>query len=332
VAKSWAFYKSFLDSVRVLPGVRDAAISSGIPLGAGNYTTTPTAPVGQSTMSAGQAMPVDWRTISPGYFRTMGIPLLRGRDFTEQDTPDRLLVTVISQTTAQKFWGTDDPLGRNIRLGGNRQFTVIGVVGDVRNAALSQAPAPAMYFAATVRQWPLMDVVVRTEGDPAKALPAIRQRLSELDREMPMSNVRTMDDWVSNNAAQPRLNTVLLEVFAGVALLIAAIGIYGVLSYAVNQRTQEIGVRMALGAQRRDVLALVIREGMTMAMAGIGAGLIGAVGVSRALASLLFGMQARDPATFAVVAAILTVVAVAACCVPAWRATRVDPVVALRNE
>lgn len=261
----------------------------------------------------------------------MQIPLLRGRDITEQDGPGALPVLVVSQTTAQKFWGREDPLGRVLRVGA-RTFTIIGVVGDVHDTALNQPPAPEVYFSAAIRQWRLMDIVLRTEGDPMALLSAVRRRLHEMDSELPMSNVNTMEGWIANNAAQPRLNTVLLEVFAGIALLIAAIGIYGVLAYAVNQRTREIGLRMALGAKSGHVLAVVIREGMTMALAGIGVGLLGALAVSRALSSLLFGMQARDPATFATVAAILALVAMAASGVPALRAVQVDPAVALRHE
>lgn len=189
-----------------------------------------------------------------------------------------------------------------------------------------------MYFAAATRLWPLMDVAVRTEGKPAAVLTAVRQRVHELDAELPVSTVRTMDQWVANNAARPRLNTVLLGTFACVALLIAAIGIYGVLAYSVNLRTREIGVRMTLGAQPAGVLRMVVREGMAMGLAGISAGLLGALAASRALTSMLFGVEARDPAIFALVAGVLVIVALGACYVPARRATRVDPVVVLRYE
>ncbi len=331
-ARSWVLYRDFLASLQAVPGIRGAALSSGIPLGAGNYTRTPTSPLGASQLPAGASYPVDWRTTSPGYFRVMEIPLLRGRDFNEQDTPDSPRVIILSQQAAQKFWGDQDPIGRQVRLSTSPPFTVVGVVGDVRMNSVSLDPRPAMYFAAAARQWPLMDVVVRTAGDPMAALPAVRQRLRELDSELPMNNVRTQEDWVGANSAQPRLNTILLAVFAGLALVIAAVGIFGVLTYSVNRRTREIGVRMALGAQRSTVLGFVVREGMVVSLAGIGAGLAASLVVNRALATLVFGVNPRDPATFALVAAALSAVALAACYFPARRATRIDPLTALRDE
>jgi putative ABC transport system permease protein len=231
------------------------------------------------------------------------------------------------------LWGADDPLGKVIRIvGSGKQMTVVGVVGDVRNTALNQDPVAATYISAAYRQLPLMDVVVRTEGNPNGAIAGVRQKLRELDSDLPMASVRSMQEWISTSAAQPRLNSALLEVFSVVALLIAAIGIYGVLSYSVNQRTREIGVRVALGAQRGDVVRLVAREGMMIALAGIGAGLVAAFAISRVIASLLYGIQAHDLTTFAGVAVVLLFVAAIACYVPAIRATRIDPIVALRYE
>jgi putative ABC transport system permease protein len=189
-----------------------------------------------------------------------------------------------------------------------------------------------MYFPAAWRQWPRMDVVVRTEGRPESFTAAVRAKLRELDPELPITNVRTMDEWIANNAANQRFNGLLLAIFAVVALVIAAVGIYGVLSYSVTQRNREIGVRLALGAQPRDVRAMVVREGMGLGLAGIGAGLVGGVALSHLLTTLLFGIQPRDPATFAAVAALLATVALLACYIPARRATRVDPVIVLRYE
>ena len=331
-AKQWELYREVLESLNALPGVRGAAVSSGIPMGGGNYTRTPMSPTGKSVLPAGTSLAIDWRIVSPGYFRIMGIPLVGGRDFSEQDSPTAPSVMIVSRSTAQKFWGAENPIGKTLhRIGDSSNFTVVGVVGDVRHTALNQE-FPSMYFSATTRVWPLMDIVVRTEGQPEAAISAVRRKIHDIDSELPVSNVRTMDEWVSNNAAQPRLNAALLGVFAGVALLIAAIGVYGVLAYSVNQRTREIGLRMALGAQQSGVVRWIVGQGMLVAGAGIAVGLVGAVALSRALAALLFGIQPRDPLTFTMVAAILSGVALAACLVPAWRAAQVDPIVALRDE
>jgi putative ABC transport system permease protein len=336
--KNAAFYQRLVESLQTLPGVRSAAISSGIPLGAGNYTTSPVNTVGPSVLPPDTALPIDWRIVSPGFFRTLGIPLLRGRAFTDADTSPANgsagdpSVIIVSQETARKFWGDGDPVGRVIRrVADSKPLTVVGVVGDVRSRVLN-VEQPTLYYPSATRVWPLMDVVVRTEGAPESVLSAVRQNVRGLDPELPLATVRTMDEWVSSTAAQPRVNAVLLAVFAGTALLIAAIGIYGVLAYSVNQRMREIGLRMALGAPRGRVVRLVIREGMTVGLIGIGAGLVGAVALSQTLASLVFAVPVRDPATFGVVALVLAVVALAACSVPARRASRVDPMVALREE
>jgi putative ABC transport system permease protein len=212
-----------------------------------------------------------------------------------------------------------------------KPLTVVGVVGDVHNTTLNQE-SPAVYFPSARRVWPLMDVVVRAGGHPLAVLPAVRQKVHELDSQLPLATVRPLDEWVSNTAAQPRLNAQLLGIFAAVALVIAAIGIYGVLAYSVNQRTREIGLRMALGAQRAGVLRLIIGEGMRVGLIGIGAGLAAAVVLSRALASLVFGVPVHDPVTFSAVGVLLTLVALAACAIPARRASRVDPMVALRDD
>jgi predicted permease len=328
------FYRSFLDTLRATPGVRAAAVSSGIPFGQGNYTATPIVTTGPSSLPPDTAVTTDWRVVSPGFFNAMRIPLMRGREFLDSDlsaTAPR--VVIVSQATAQKFWGDTDPLGRMLHRQGDpaRDYTVVGVVGDVRQRAL-QLETPAIYY-PSFNLAARMDLVIRTEApSPSSILPAVRQKLRELDPSLPISTVRTMDEWVSNSAAQPRLNAVLLVVFGVVALLIAATGIYGVLAYSVNQRTQEIGLRMALGAPGGRVLRLILREGMIVAAIGIGAGVVGALVVGRALASLVFDVTVRDPLTFVLVSVSLGAVALLACVIPARRASRVDPIVALRCE
>ena len=330
--KRWALYREVLQTLAAIPGVRGAAMSSGIPMGQGSYNRSPFMPTGSSILPVGASLPIDWRTVSPGYFRLMGIPLLAGRDFTEQDVPTATDVIIVSRATARKFWGNEEPIGKMLHrptLG--TSFTVVGVVGEVRHSALNQE-FPCLYFSAATRAAPLMDVVIRTAGRPESALSAARWGIHHIDPELPLSNVRTEEEYVYNNAAQPRFNAALLGVFAGVALLIAAIGVYGVLAYSVNQRTREIGLRMALGARQSGVLFWIAGQGMMVAGAGIGIGLAGAYALSRLLATLLFGIQPRDPLTFAAVAALLSAVALTACLVPARRASRIDPIVALREE
>jgi putative ABC transport system permease protein len=330
--RQWPLYRRALESLSSLPGVTAAAISSGAPMGGGAQTHSPFIPNGHSILPPGESAAVDWRAVSPGFFHTMGIPLLSGREFSEQDTPKSQEVIILSRRAAKAFWGDEDPIGKSLHRPNTKvDFTVVGVVGDVRNTALNQE-SPTLYFSGTVRLWPSMDVVLRTHGKPEAAISAVRARMHDIDPELPLSNIRTMDEWVSNNAAQPRLNAALLGTFAGVALLIAAIGVYGVLAYSVNQRTREIGLRVALGAQQAGVLRWIVGQGMLVAAAGIGIGLAGAFALSRLLASLLFGIQPRDPLTFTSVAVVLTAVAFAACLVPAIRASRVDPIVALRDE
>ena len=332
-SKAPQLYRAVLDSLQSIPGVRGASVSSGIPFGAGNYTTHPMITTDQSILPHDAAVPIDWRIVSPGYFKSMGIPLLQGRDFTDADGPTAPPVMIISQTTAKKFWGDADPVGHTLRRSAKPDiaFTIVGVVGDVRSTALTQE-SPALYYPMATRVWPLMDIVVRTDASPEALLPAIRQKVRELDAELALANVRTMDQWLSNSAAQPRLNAMLLTIFASVALVIASIGIYGVIAYSVSQRTGEIGVRMALGATPRGVLRLVVGEGMKLALIGIGIGLLGGLALGRAVSSLVFGVRVRDPLTFTGVAVALAGVALAACAIPALRASRVDPIVALRYE
>jgi putative ABC transport system permease protein len=331
--KAPQLYRTILDSLQTVPGVRGAAVCSGIPFGAGSRTTHPMLTTGASVLPPDTLVPVDWRIVSPGYFQTMAIPLLRGRDFSDADGPNAQPVIVVSQATAKKFWGDADPIGRVLHRSANRSvaFTVVGIVGDVRNTALNQQ-SPTLYYPLATRVWPLMDAVVRTGGSPEILLPSIRQKIHQLDPELALANVRTMEDWVSDTAAQPRLNAILLGAFAAVALLIATIGIYGVLAYSANQRTPEIGLRMALGARPAGVLQLVVGEGMKLVLAGIAIGLAGGLALGRAVSSLVFGIAVRDPTTFAIVTLVLSTVSLFACAIPAHRASRVGPIIALRDE
>lgn len=317
-----------------IPGVRAAAVCSGIPFGAGNYSTHPMLTTEPSVLPPNTSVPIDWRSVSPGHFKAMGIPLLRGRDFTDADGPAPTLpVMIVSQSTAKRFWGDSDPIGHTLRRSAAPAiaFTIVGVVGDVRDAALNQE-SPTLYYPVGFRVWPLMDVVVRADGQPDAFLPAIRQKVHELDPELALANVKTMEQWLSNSAAQPRLNTILLSAFAFLALLIASIGIYEVLAYSVSQRTQEIGVRMALGATPGGVLRMTLLEGVKVAVIGMGCGVISAIALGQAVSSLVFGVNVRDVRTFGLVVVTLATVTIAACAIPALRASRVSPLVALRYE
>jgi putative ABC transport system permease protein len=331
-SKAPLFYRELVDALEAIPGARGAAVSSGIPFGAGTYSRHPMITTDQSILPRDAAVPIDWRIVSPGYFKTMGVPLIAGRDFTDADGPAPALpVTIVSQSTARKFWGDENPLGHTLRRSADPRiaFTIVGVVGDVRSTVLTQE-WPALYYPVASRVWPVMDVVVRTDGEPGKLIPAIRQKVHELDGELALANVGTMDAWLSASAAQPRLNTVMLGVFGFVALLIAAIGIYGVVGYSVSQRTGEIGVRMALGATPRGVLRLILSEGMTVALIGIAGGLVAGLALGRSVSSLVYDVTVSDPLTFAGVAVVLAGVALTACLIPALRASRVDPINALR--
>jgi len=329
--EAYVFYPELISALAAVPGVSGAAVSSGIPFGAGNYSATAMHPAGPSLLAADQALTVDWRSVSGDFFRVMKIPLLRGRTFGDGDDAHAPMVTIVSASLAQKFWGTDDVVGKTIIRVDGKQMTVVGVVGDVRNNALNVI-APSMYYASTSRLWGLMDVVVRTQGVPDAVLADVRSKIRALDPALPISNVRSMNDWVANSGAQPRLNATLLSAFSALALLIAALGIYGVLAHSVGQRRGEIGLRMALGAPAANVMRLFVGEGMRISVVGILLGVAAALAAGPVMQSLVFGISAYDPFTVATVALLLTTVALSACAIPARRAAAVDPVVALRGE
>jgi len=327
-----AFFTALANDLRALPGVEEAGVSSGIPFGVGNYTTSPFGAPGSTALPAGVSVPVDWRAVGPGYFATLKIPLLRGRDFADADTASAPDVMIVSRAAARTFWGDADPLGRKVRrVADGRDFTVIGIVGDIRSTTLNRE-SPAVYYSAAARLFTLTDVVVRTGIDQGSVIKAVRERVRAKDPNLPLTNVRPMGEWVSTSAAQPRLSAELLGIFAALALLIAAVGTYGVLAYSVSQRTKELGLRMALGADRGGVLGLIVREGMTVGVLGIAAGVAVAAAVGRALSAIVYGVSVRDPMTFAAVSLLLLAVSLAACAIPAIRASRVDPMIALRLD
>ncbi len=326
------FYERLLEQLREAPGVRAAAISSGVPMGAGDYTSMAGHDPRKNGSPAAKGIQADWRMVSSDYFRTMGIPLLRGRSFGLEDEVEGATSIILSASYARRVYGDDDAVGRQFDLDANGLLTVVGVVGDVRLYSLEQEPTPAMYFAAPRSLWSAMTVVIRTAGDPSSGAAILRRVMSGLDPLLPVYSVRTMEQWIDNSSAQARSNTILLSIFGGVALLLAAVGVYGVLAYSVTQRTGEIGVRLALGAGAGGIMRLVIGQGMLLAATGLIAGAVGALAFERALSTVLFGISARDPATFATALISLAGVSLVACSLPAWRAGRIDPLQTLRQE
>jgi putative ABC transport system permease protein len=319
-----------------LPGVQAAMISE-LPLSGDSLDheflieNRPPIPVGDEPS-------LESRSVMGDYFKVMQIPLRRGRDFGPQDFDDKApLVGLVNERMVRQYFQNEDPVGKRIRWASdspNQWIPVIGVVSDVKHFGLDLPDEPALYTPYTkINRWKRwMSFAARTQADPAGTAQALKQEIWKVDSQLPVTRVETMSEMAASSFAARRFYMSLLSGFAGLALALAAIGIYGVMSNAVTQRTQEIGIRMALGARTVDVLILVIRQGMALTLLGVALGVVGAFGLTRVMASLLFGVTAKDPVTFAVVAALLIAVAFVACFVPARRATKVDPLVALRYE
>jgi predicted permease len=337
------FFERIRGGVAALPGVESAGVTDALPTEGGS--TQPIQIEGRPAASMADQPEVAVRVIDPDYLRALRVPLLRGRTFSASDTADSQPVAVISEAMARRFWPDQNPIGKHL----SRTFTslgpceIVGVVGNVKQdgldvvdaiatlyVPLAQLSAPAPGFGEW-RSFP-MSLVVRTASSPSNLTGEITAAVHRVDPSAPVLDVRTMDNLFAESMAQRRLNMLLLGAFAGLALLLAAVGIYSVLAYAVRRRVREIGVRMALGAQTSDVLRLVIADGLRPTLLGVGIGWVGALELSRVVASLVFGVKATDPGTFAAVSALLVAVALAACIIPAWRATKVEPVRALRDE
>ncbi|HKV26844.1 MAG TPA: ABC transporter permease [Candidatus Acidoferrales bacterium] len=328
-----AAFQNFLTKVEALPGVQSAAVAEILPLSQDDMDMGVFAVKEQPPVARGEHLAADFRDVSANYFHTMEIPLIQGRTFTEHDNTDNPRVLIIDQTLAHRFFGKENPIGKHLQFstaGAPRE--IVGVVGGVRDTGFDQEPRATIYFPSLQSSDQTMSLVVRTALPTAAILPAIKNAIWSVDKNQPVFNVRTMDDIVSEITSAQRMATLALDVFAFLALALAAVGIYGVTSYAVSQRTHEIGIRLALGAHPRDVMRLVLGQGVKLALWGVGIGLLTSFALTRLMASLLLGVSATDPATFAGVAALLTLVALAACYVPARRAMRVDPMVALRYE
>jgi putative ABC transport system permease protein len=326
------FFKELIERIGALPGVQEAGATSNLPLRGiwGRSLTVEGLPV------LSQAPTISHNVITPDYFEAMGIPILMGRDFTDADTSGGLKVTIIDERLAREYWPDQSPLGKRIRFGPPQNnepwHTIVGVVGNVKNESLSLTQGKSVYLAHA--QFPLggMGLAVRAVSNPENLVGAIRDQVKEMDSNLPLTQVLTMTEVVSRSIFRPRLFATLFGIFGGVALLLASVGIYGVMSYSVTQRTHEIGIRLALGARRGDVLRLIVVQGMKLTVAGIVIGLAGALALTRLIRGLLIEISTTDPVTFGLVAALLSIVALLACYIPARRAMKVDPLVALRYE
>ena len=325
------FYSQLLDRVKSTPGVQSAATISTLPL-SGNDTDANFLIEGRPQPPPNEEPSAWFNIVSPDYFQTMQLRVVKGRTFAETDNDKSPLVVIISETMARKYWPNEDPLGKRIGRGPDRWREIVGIVRDVKHFALDAGTPPTMYFPMLQVPARGMNLVVRTTGDPLSLAPALRAQVWAGDRNLAISNLGTMSDLVSSSIAQQKFILILLACFAALALLLASVGIYGVMSYSVAQRTQEIGIRMALGAKVGDILRLVFRRGMTLTLIGVVVGMILAFALTRLMTSLLFGVTPTDATTFATVAFGLILVALAACLIPARRATKVDPLVALRYE
>jgi putative ABC transport system permease protein len=327
-------FQQFLRNIEALPGVRSAALTELVPLSQQEedrwFFVIQEAP----PPPPGQQFGANLRDISPGYFGTMGIPLLKGRIFTDHDNADSPRVVVIDETFARQFFPTQDPLGRHLQIpdAAGQAREIVGVVGAVRDTTLDQQPQPTIYFPYLQTGDQTMSLVVSTDSQPAAILPAIKNAIWSVDKDQPIFSVKTMREIISGVVSAPRLAFILLGIFAFLALALAAVGIYGVTSYSVSQRTHEIGIRMALGAREFDVLGLVVGHGLTLAVSGVAVGLAGALVLTRFLASMLYGIRPTDPLTYLGVSLLLTAVALVASYIPARRAAKVDPMEALRYE
>jgi putative ABC transport system permease protein len=328
-----AFYQQLLARVGALPGVARVGAVSIVPFSS-SYSSNTFQMVGQPPFRKGEEPDVEVRVATPGYFEAIGTKLHSGRLFTEQDDAKGSKVVLVNETFAQRFVPGPQPIGQRLNLGGSAKdvLEIIGVVADVKNDDLEERPDPTMYVPYAQNVSLTMNLVIRTTQDPIPLASAVRSEARSLDPVLPVSNVKTVSQMIYERSSPKRLMTYILAVFALCALLLSAVGIYGVMSYAVTQRTQEIGIRMALGAQALDVLKLVVKNGMMLALVGVAIGLAGAFALTRLLANLLFRVTPTDALTFGAVSLCLIVVALLACYIPARRATKVDPLVALRDE
>ncbi|HKS27514.1 MAG TPA: ABC transporter permease [Pyrinomonadaceae bacterium] len=328
------FFKQAVERIEALPGVKSAGAVSFLPF-TGLAAATRYKIEGKPEPPPGQSPGGDVRVVDNNYFRTMGIPLRSGRNFNAQEQAEARHVVIINETLAKQYFPNEDPIGKRITISMMEEpvpSEIIGVVGDVKHMSLDGEVKPMTYWPHPELVYNSMTIVVKTSGDPLQLAAAVQREIQAIDPNQPVSDVRTMEQWLSESVARARFNTLLLGLFSALALLLAAVGIFGVISYSVTQRTHEIGIRMALGASARDVLKMVVGQGMLMALGGVALGLGASFLLTRVMSSLLFEVSATDPLTFIFISLLLMVVTLLACYIPARRATRVDPMTALRYE
>jgi predicted permease len=323
------FYAAALENLSSFPGIQSVSLASALPVSAGGSRME--RPANGTKPAVGEYVSIDIVSVSPRFFETTGLPLLRGRDFRLLDTEKSAKVTIINESMAKKFWPGEDPIGRSFN-DGLTTFEVVGVSGDTKYRNLREAPRLAMYQPLAQSYRPSMNLLVRTVGDPSRLGPAIQTQLHSIEPALTIFNIRTLFQHVGRSLYVERMESVLLAFFGLLALALTAVGIYGVVAYSVAQRTREVGIRMALGAQRRDVLKLILMKGLTLIAWGIAFGLVGCYWLARLVSSQLYGVSPNDPLTLVTVAAVLVAVALLASYLPARRATKVDPLVALRYE
>jgi putative ABC transport system permease protein len=328
----WNFHRQVVDRLQEVSGVKSASLVRGLPF-SGNGGTTRIVLPDREPAPKGMEPEVMFNTTMPNYFETIGIPLLKGRLFGNQDQANTPTVVVVNQTMAQRFWPNQDPLGKQIKFAQEgSSATIVGVVGDAKHYWLEEDQRPQMYDVYSQDPGLFATVVIRTNVEPLSLTEPVRQAIWKVDADQPMWKIRTVEFLVDRSTADRRFLMALMGIFAGLALVLTIIGLYGVISYLVNQRTQEIGIRMALGAQVGDIMRMVLKQGMVLVLAGVALGLAAAWMLTRLMSTLLFHVSATDPLTFVSIALLLIAVALLACYIPARRATKVDPLVALRYE
>jgi len=333
-----AFFREVVAHMSALPGASSASAVASLPLTGDNIRSS--IEIEGEPTPMGSRPSADFNAAEPNYFHTVGIALVEGRDFTEHDDSKSTPVVIVNRTLARRFFPNQDPIGKHIRPGIGNGYgpgeppmrEIVGVIGDVKQSDLGAEAAPEVYAPLAQSPFGTMFFVIRTAKDPRSIVEEARHQVVALDKNAPIFHVVTLDQYFAQSVAGPRFNTVLLSGFAALAVLLACLGVYGVMSYMVVQRTHEIGLRMALGAEKRDLLTMVLGKGLKMAIIGVGIGLVGALGLTHFLASLLYGVRPADPLTFIVVSVVLTGMTLLASYIPARRATKVDPMQALRCE